>query len=82
MLSSRLRTDARVDHPQIEPTCVPKTNDVTQRVNDHGRGVAHRTEYRPCSTNTTREVFNPHPAELKNPPSTTLSKLYDKVENL
>jgi hypothetical protein len=44
--------------------------------------VVHRTEYRPCSTNTTREVFNPHPAELKNPPSTTLSKLYDKVENL
>jgi hypothetical protein len=24
--------------------------------------VAHRTEYRPCSTNTTWEVFNPYPA--------------------
>jgi hypothetical protein len=44
--------------------------------------VAHRTEYRPCSTNTTREVFNPHPAELKISPSTTLPKSYNKVKNL
>jgi hypothetical protein len=38
--------------------------------------VAHRTEYRPYSTNTRPGSVQPHPAEPKISPSTTLSKLY------
>ena len=42
-------------------------------VNDHGRGVAHRTEYRPYSTHTRPGSVQPHPAKLKILLSTTLS---------
>ena len=34
-------------------------------MNDHGRGVAHRTEYRPYSTDTRTGSVQPHPAKLK-----------------
>jgi hypothetical protein len=40
--------------------------------------VAHRTEYRPYSTNTRPGSVQPPPCRTQNSPSTTLSKLYDE----
>ena len=47
-----------------------------------GGDVAHRTEYRPYSTNTRLGSVQPHSAKLKLSLSTTLSKLYDERETL